>query len=65
MWRLLYSKHKLCSCERITLQGILDDVTYSCGSQLQELDSGNLAEVYVIEKLYYSTGQYKCICIHC
>ena len=74
MWRLLYSKHKLSTRERSTLQGVLDDVTYSCGSQLQELElGGNLAEVYVrdvrchdlIERLYYSTGQYDDICIHC
>ena len=35
-----YSKHKLSTHERSTLQGVLDDVTYSCGSQLQELELG-------------------------
>ena len=46
LWHLLYSKHKLSIRERSTLKGVLDDVTYSCGCQLQELElCGNLAEV--------------------
>ena len=74
MWRLLYSKQKLSKSERSSLQTTLENVTYSCGAQLQDLDlSGNLAEVYVrdvrcydpIEKLYYSAGKYEDICIHC
>ena len=75
---LLYSKHKLSTHERSTLQGVLDDVTYSSVSQLQELKlggggggGGNLAKVNVrdvrchdpIERLHYSTGQYDHICI--
>ncbi len=74
MWQLLYSKHKLSKSERSALQVALDDLSYSCGAQLQDLElSGNLSEVYVrdmhcydpIEKLYYSTGKYEDICIHC
>ena len=52
----------------------MEDLTYTCGAQLQDLDlSGKLAEVYIrdmrcydpIEKLYYSTGKYEEICIYC
>ena len=74
MWRLFYSKHKLSKGERSALQVALDAITYSCGAQLQELElSGKLGDVYIkdvrcyehIEKLYYSTGKYEDICIHC
>ena len=73
MWRLLYSKHKLKAADRCQLQQILDNWSYSCGAQLQDLNlTGSLAEVYVreitcnepIEKLYYS-AKYEPICIYC
>ena len=70
----MVSKHTLSTHERLTLQGVLDDVTYSSGSKLQELKlGGNLAEVYVrdvcchdpIKRLYYSTGKFMTIFSHC
>lgn len=48
VWRLRYSKHKLSKGERYALQMVLDNVSYSCGTQLQDLElSSNLADVYV------------------
>lgn len=61
MWHLLYLEH------------LLEDWTFTCGSQLQDLGlNGSLNEVYVqettcnelIEKLYYS-AKYDPICIYC
>ncbi len=55
MWRLLYSKHKLSKSERSALQVVLDDLSYSCGAQLQDLElSGNLSEVYVRDMHCYN-----------
>lgn len=74
MWRLLYCKHKLSASARKSLQRALDDVTYTCGAQLQDLQLGDrFAEVFVrqircsdlVEKLYYSVGKYQPVCIHC
>ena len=74
MWRLLYSKRKLQLADRQALERSLENVTYTCGAQLQDLELvGALAEVYArnircndpIEKLYYSVGTYPPICIYC
>ena len=74
MWRLLYSKKKLQASERQALQQALDDVTYTCGAQLQDLElPGSLAGVYArdirchdpTEKLYYSVRTYPPICVYC
>ena len=40
MWRLLYSRRKLAVSERKALQRVLEDVTYTCGAQLQDLELG-------------------------
>ena len=37
MWRLIFSKYKLQSQDREELQLLLDEYTYTCGSQLSEL----------------------------
>ena len=63
MWRLLFSKQKLNYQELSELERSLDDVSYSCGLSLSELDlPGRLKGVGVkdhrcndpTEKLYYS-----------
>ena len=73
MWRLLYAKFKLTKQEQANLQLWLNDVSFTCGAQLQNLDlPGRLNEVYTrelscqepIEKLYYS-AKYTPICIYC
>lgn len=73
MWRLLFSKKKLDLQSKVDLAGVLEDISYSCGSSFDELDlPDNLKCVCVkhhecndpIEKLYYSTG-FEPICIHC
>ena len=73
MWRLLYSKLKLTKRERSDLQVALEDVSFSCGASLQDLQlPGRLDNVYArelscgepIEKLYYS-AKYSPICVYC
>ncbi len=73
MWRLLYARRKLKAAQRRDLEHALEDWTFTCGAQLQDLDlPGDLGEVYVremscgepIEKLYYS-AKYDPICIYC
>ena len=73
MWRLLFSKRKLTLSEHTQLESILEDVVYTCGASLEDLDlPGNLANVVVkdhkcgdaIEKLYYSAN-HEDICIYC
>ena len=69
MWRLVYSKFKLTVAERKNLQEALDDLTYTCGAQLQDLDLGGCLKENVemriircyepVEKLYYSVGTYE------
>lgn len=73
LWRLLYSKRKLSVQDKTEIQSFLDDIAYTCGATLQDL---NLPEkfscVYIrehscsdpVEKLYYSAG-YAPICIYC
>ena len=36
-WRLLFSKRKLSARERTLLQGIIDNVSYSCGVTIDKL----------------------------
>jgi len=73
LWRLLYSKYKLTKKERSDLQAAIEEISYTCGAQLQELElPGRLKDVYVrdiscedsIEKLYYS-AKYDPICVYC
>ena len=74
MWRLIYAKHKLSPRQRKTLQDLLEGMSFSCGSPLQELDlpSDLVDEVFVrdlncsepIELLYYS-AKYDPICVYC
>ena len=72
LWRLLYSKHKLGVSDRRAFQHALEDVTYTCGAQLQDLELGErFVGVFVrqircydpVEKL--SVGKYQPICIYC
>ncbi len=50
MWSLLYSQVKLNSSEQARLSGILDDFTFTCGSNLQDLENeGWLAQVYTCD----------------
>lgn len=73
MWRLLYARKKFKAAQRRNLERALEDWSFTCGSQLQDLDlPGELGEVYVremscgepIEKLYYS-AKYDPICVYC
>lgn len=73
MWWLLYSQFKLTKKEWADLQTAIEDVSFTCGSQLQDLVlPGQLNEEYMrelsceepIEKLYYS-AKYSPICIYC
>lgn len=73
MWRLVYSKCKLNISELSTLQGMLEDFTYTCGASLFDLGLvGRLEDVVIrdlrchdpLEKLYYSLN-HKPICIYC
>lgn len=73
MWRLVFSKKKLSVAARTTLQSILEEVSYTCGASLEDLDlPESLRQVVIrdhqcgdsIEKLYYSAG-YEDICIFC
>ena len=72
-WRLLYSQYKLSKKERADLQAALEDLLFTCGSPLQELDlPGRLSSVYVqdivceepIEWLYCK-AKYPPICVYC
>ena len=66
MWRLVYSKFKLTVDEKKTLQSSLDEFTYTCGAQLDDLClDGRLKEGVAmriiqchqpVEKLHYSVG---------
>ena len=67
MWRLLYYNQKLSPNSRRALQCALEDVTYTCGALLQDM------QVFVrqirchdiVEKLYYSVGKPQPVCMHC
>ena len=74
---LVYSKYKLSSTERATLNQALEDFTFTCGAVLTDLqlDGERLKGEYVfvrrlrcyepLEKLYYSVGTYESICVYC
>ena len=74
MWRLIYAKHKLSLNQRKAIQDLLEGMSFSCGSPLQDLDlpSDLVDEVFIrdlyctdpIEVLYYS-ATYDPICIYC
>ena len=73
MWRLLYCRFKLFKKEQADLEAALEDISFTCGAQLQNLElPGCLNEVYTrtmsceepIEKLYYS-AKYGPICGYC
>ena len=74
MWRLIYTQKKLSNSQRNALQEILDGMSFSCGSPLQDLDlpSDLINTVFVrqlncyepIEPLYYS-AKYEPMCILC
>ncbi len=73
-WRLLFLKRKLSARERTQLQGIVEDVSYSCGATMEELIlPDTLTSVGIrshicsdpIEKIYYSAYKDDLICIHC
>ena len=62
MWRLLYCQFKLSKKEQADLKAALEDISFTCGTHLQDLElPGRLNEVYTrtisceepIEKLYY------------
>ena len=66
MWRLLYSRFKLTKKEKSHLQHVIEDILFTCGAPLQDLElPGRLNEVYTrelscgetIEKLYYTIRQ--------
>ena len=47
MWRLMYSRHKLTRKEQTDLQMAIEDVSFTCGAQLQDLElPGRLNNVY-------------------
>ena len=73
LWHLLFCSHKLTVQERSLLQITLEDISYSCGATLEELNlPGRLEGVCVkahtcndpMEKLYYSCG-YEPVCYYC
>ena len=72
-WRLLFSKRKLSARERTQLQGIIEDVSYSCGATIDDLilpdtlkNVGIKSKIYSdpIEMIYYSAYKDDLICIH-
>lgn len=73
MWRIIFSKYKLKPTQRQQLQQLLDNLSYSCGSKLKDLDlPDEFSNVEIrdhrckdpIEKLYYS-AKFEPICIYC
>ena len=74
-WRVVYSKKKLSVDLRTTLQSVLEDVSYSCGASLEDIEFPASLAAYsitirdhhcgdTIERLYYAAG-YESICIYC
>ena len=73
MWRLVYSKYKLTTAERATLNQALEELTFTCGAVLSDLEGEECLEgeqAFVrglhcyepLEKLHYSVGSYGHIC---
>ena len=72
MWRLLYSKRKLTLSEK-QQQSLFEDVSYSCGAMLEELNVPDTLSIVrildhncndPIEPLYYSTD-FSPISVYC
>ena len=73
IWHLVFSKWKLSVAAHRTLQAILEDVSYTCGASLDDLDlPESLSSIVIrshqcgntVERLDYSAG-YEDICIFC
>jgi len=74
MWRIIYSKKKLTSQEKVQLERSLDNMSFSCGANLQDADIPPQIKEHVcvrnlscgepIEKLYYA-AKFTDICIYC
>ena len=76
--RLLHSQKKLKANEVVRLESVFEDVRYSCGADVHDIDvnendSPILEKVFVklnftcksmIEIPYYSVGTYEIICLH-
>ena len=66
MWRLLFLKKKLSK----NLEGILEDLSYTCGATFDDLDLQKSVCIRLhscfdpIKKLYYSSG-FEPICFYC
>ena len=74
MWHLVYASRKLSSTDKRKLNKCLEEHTFTCGSNLSDLNlTDNLSSVCVrdlncydpVEKLYYSVKNYEAICIYC
>lgn len=76
-WRLIYSKNALNFREKAELGGILEQIQYSCGSGLQEIEHDdhsvlrklftrmNLTCSSPMEIPYYSSNEHEPLCFHC
>lgn len=73
MWRIILSKKKLNPQNFILLNRIVEDISYTCGTSLNDLDlPAELESVCIkphrcydpMEKLYYSCG-FEPICYYC
>ena len=76
MWRFLYASRKLSAWEKKVVEASLDGLSFSCGSQLKEVDldlpNDLLSVIFVrdlqctnpVEALYYSADNVD-ICVHC
>ena len=66
MWRLLYAFRKLCGWEKKVVEGSLDGLSFSCGSQLKEVDLDlpvELLSLILVRDLQRTDNVD--ICIHC
>ena len=73
LWRLLFSKRKVKNDTRLRLQRIIQDLVYTCGAKLSQLDlPDEFRDIEIrthscgdpIERLYYS-ADYQPICVYC
>ena len=74
-WRLIYARKKLTRTQKQQLERVLDHISFSCGTQLQDysdLPQDMMDTVFTrnldcnepIERLYYS-AKFADICVHC
>ena len=74
-WRLIYARKKLTHTQKQQLERVLDHISFSCGTQLQDysdLPQDMMDTVFTrnldcnepVERLYYS-AKFADICIHC